>query len=70
MNRKQKLIIAILSVILIWLLIVIGSMLIGGPDLTSENKTVLVIAADKYEQPGGGCDMAFIVRLEDGHLKS
>ena len=70
MNRKQKLIIAILSVILIWLLFVIGSFFIGGPDLAAENKTILVLAADKYEQPNGGCDMAFIVRLEDGHLKS
>ena len=69
MNRRQKLIIAILSVILIWLLFVIGSFFIGGPDLAAENKTVLVLAADKYEQPNGGCDMAFIVRLEDGHLK-
>lgn len=70
MDRKQKLIIAILAVILIWLLVMIGSFFISGPDLTAENKTILVIAADKYEQPGGGCDMAFIVRLEDGHLKS
>ena len=70
MNRKQKLIIAILSVILIWLLFVIGSFFIGGPDLTTENKTILVLAADKYEQPNGGVDMAFIIRLKDGHLKS
>ena len=56
MNRRQKLIIAILSVILIWLLLVIGSFFIGGPDLAAENKTILVLAADK--------------RLEDGHLKS
>lgn len=70
MKRKQKLIIAILSVILIWLLIVIGTFFVGGPDLAAENKTILVLAADKYEQPNGGCDMAFIVRLENGHLKS
>ena len=70
MNRKQKLIIAILSVILIWLLLVIGSLFIGGPDLAAENKTVLVLAADKYEQPNGGVDMAYIVRLEEGHLAS
>ena len=65
MRRKQKLIIAILSVILIWLLIVIGTFFIGGPDLAAENKTILVLAADKYEQSNGGCDMAFIVRLEN-----
>ena len=70
MNRKQKLIIAILSVILIWLLIVIGTFFVGGPDLAAENKTILVLAADKYEQSNGGVDMAFIVRLENGHLKS
>ena len=69
MNRRQKLIIAILSVILIWLLFVIGSFFIGGPDLTAENKTILVLAADKYEQPNGGVDMAFIIHLKDGHLK-
>ena len=69
MNRKQKLIIAILSVILIWLLLVIGTFFIGGPDLAAENKTVLILAADKYEQPNGGVDMAYIVRLENGHLK-
>ena len=51
MNRRQKLIIAILSVILIWLLLVIGSFFIGGPDLAAENKTILVLAADKYEHP-------------------
>ena len=69
MNKKQKLIIAILSFILIWLLFVIGSFFIGGPDLTAENKTILVLAADKYEQPNGGVDMAFIIHLKDGHLK-
>ena len=35
MRRKQKLIIAILSIILIWLLIVIGTFFIGGPDLAA-----------------------------------
>lgn len=70
MNRKQKLIIAILSVIFIWLLLIIGTFFVGGPDLAAENKTVLVLAADKYEQPNGGCDMAFIVRLENGKIKS
>ena len=70
MKRKQKLVIAILSVILIWLLVVIGSFFIGGPDLAAENKTILVLAADKYEQSNGGVDMAFMVHLENGSFKN
>ncbi len=68
MLRRKKLIIAILVVILIGLLIVIASSLFGGPDLTQENKTILVLASDKYEQPNGGVDMAYMIYLKDGHL--
>ena len=68
MNRTKKLIIAILVVILIGLLAVIGSAFLTGPDLTSENKTILVLASDKYEQPNGGTDMAFIIYLKEGKL--
>ncbi len=70
MKRSKKLIIAILVVILLGLLLLIAGYFIGGPDLSQENKTILVLAADKYEQPGGGCDMAYLVRLENGHLEN
>ena len=67
MRRRKKLIIAILIVILIGLLSVIGGAFLGGPDLTNEKKDIL-LAADKYEQPNGGVDMAFMVHLENGNL--
>lgn len=70
MKRSKKLIIAILVVILIGLLAVIAGALFMGPDLTQENKSILVLASDKYEQSNGGVDMAYMVRLENGHLKN
>ena len=70
MKRSKKLIIAILLVILIGLWAMIAGALFLGPDLTSENKDILVLASDKYEQPNGGVDMAFMVRLENGSLKN
>ena len=70
MKRTKKLIIAILVVILIGLLAVIAGTLFLGPDLTQENKSVLVLASDKYEQSNGGVDMAYMVRLENGSLKN
>lgn len=70
MKRYKKLIIAILLVILIGLLAVIGGALLGGPDLTQESKDILVLASDKYEQPNGSVDMAFMVHLENGSLKN
>ena len=68
MDRTKKLIIAILVVVLIGLLAIIAGAFLGGPDLTHENKTILVLASDKYEQPNGGTDMAFLVYLRDGQL--
>ena len=70
MKRTKKLIIAILVVILIGLLAVIAGALFMGPDLTQENKSILVLASDKYEQSNGGVDMAYMVRLENGSLKN
>lgn len=70
MKRSKKLIIAILVVILIGLLAVIAGALFLGPDLTQENKSILVLASDKYEQSNGGVDMAYMVRLENGSLKN
>ena len=57
-------------VILIGLLAVIAGALFLGPDLTQENKSILVLASDKYEQSNGGVDMAYMVRLENGSLKN
>ena len=70
MKRSKKLIIAILVVILIGLLAYIAGTLMFGPDLTQENKSILVLASDKYEQSNGGVDMAYMVRLENGSLKN
>lgn len=68
MKRTKKLIIAILLVILIGLLTIIASALFVGPDLTYEDKNVLVLASDKEEQPNGAVDMAFMVHLKDGKI--
>lgn len=66
MNRRKKLIIAILIVILVGLLASIYAALNGGPDLSQENKDILLLTADKYEQSNGGVDMAFMIHLENG----
>lgn len=70
MNRSKKLIIAILLVILVGIWVMIAGSLFMTPDLTSENKDILVLASDKYEQSNGGVDMAFMVHLENGSLKN
>ena len=70
MKRSKKLIIAILLVILIGLLTFIAGTLFMGPDLSQENKNILVLASDKEEQPNDGVDMAFMVHLENGSLKN
>ena len=66
MTRTKKLIIAILLVILVGLLASIYGALNTGPNLTEENKDILILAADKYEQSNGGVDMAFMIHLENG----
>lgn len=68
MKRRKKLIIAILLVILFGLLTLIAGALFIGPDLTQGEMNVLVLASDKYEQPNGGVDMAFLIHLENGSL--
>ena len=70
MKRTKKLIIAILLVILIGLLAVISGALFIGPDLTYEDKNILVLASDKHEQSNGGVDMAYMICLENGSLKN
>jgi hypothetical protein len=70
MERKNKLIISIVIVAAIGILAIFWGMYLGGPNLVEGNKTVLVLAVDKGEQPGlGGVDMAFLVYLENGSIK-
>ena len=70
MNRQQKLIIAILLVVLAGLLLMIANTLFLGPDLNMGTKNILVLASDKEEQPNGAVDMAYMVHLENGSLKN
>jgi hypothetical protein len=70
MKRSKKLVLAILIVILVGLLASIYGGLNSGPDLTQEDKDILVLTCDKYEQSNGGVDMAFMIRLENGSLKN
>ena len=64
MNRRKKLIILILIVCIIGIFAFVGSLFLGGPSLASGDKNILVLASDKDEQPGGGVDMAYMVKLE------
>lgn len=74
MNRTKKLIIAILIVVLIGLILIISGALFLSHDteLAQGDRNILVCAIDEGEdRPGmGACDMAFIVRLENGTLKN
>ena len=70
MQRRKKLIIAILLVILVGLLAAIYGALNTGPNLTQEDKDILILAADKYEQSNGGVDMAFMIHLENGSFEN
>ena len=68
MNRRKKLIILILIVCIIGIFAFVGSFFLGGPSLASGDKNILVLASDKDEQPGGGVDMAYMVKLENGTI--
>ena len=72
MNRRKKLIIAILIVIFIGLLTIIAGVLFlnTSGDLSSGDGNILVCAIDESEpRPGmGACDMAFIVYLRNGEI--
>lgn len=70
MNRQQKLIIAILIVVLAGLFLMIANTLFMGPSLDLGTKNILVLASDKNEQSNGGVDMAYMVHLENGSLKN
>lgn len=69
MERKNKLIIAIMIVAGIGVLAVAWGTFLSGPNLSSENKNILVLAGEKGEQQGGSVDMAFMVKLENGSIK-
>lgn len=69
MKRRYKIIIILLIVVLAGLLIAVGSIFFNdSPDLNLGDKNILVLAVDKNEQTGGGLDMAFMVRLDNGTL--
>lgn len=74
MNRRKKIIIAILIVFLIGIITIIAGVFLfhSGGDLASGTGNILVCAIDESEQrPGmGACDMAFIVRIENGEIKN
>lgn len=74
MDRTKKLIIALIIIVLIGLVAIIAGTLFIGNDthLNEGKKTILVCAIDESEdRPGmGACDMAFIVRLDNGSLQN
>ena len=72
MDREKKLILAILIVVLIGLCAIVASVFMGSDNLDNGTKTILVCAIDESEdRPGmGACDMAFLVKLDNGTLKS
>lgn len=74
MNRRKKIIIAILIVFLIGIITIIAGVFLfnSGGNLASGTGNILVCAIDESEpRPGmGACDMAFIVRIENGEIKN
>lgn len=68
MRRRYKLVILIVIMFAIFIGLMFFGPMTTSPDLTQEDKTILVLAADKYEQPGGGVDMAYLVYLKNGSL--
>ena len=74
MNRTKKIILAILVIVLIGLAAMIASVVFLGTnaELSKGDKSILVCAIDESEDRAGmgACDMAFIVHLDNGTLKS
>ena len=70
MERKNKLIIAIMIVGAIGILAVAWGTFLGAPDLSQGDKKILVLAVDPTEpRPGlGAVDMAFIIELKNGSI--
>ena len=73
MDRKKKIIIAILIVLMIGIItILFGAFFTNtGGDLSSGNGNILVCAVDESEPRAGlgAVDMAFIVTIENGKIK-
>ena len=72
MKRRNKLLLAIIVVIVIGIVAFIGGTIYMGQEsqLAQGKRTILVCAIDEGERrPGmGACDMAFIVYLDNGSL--
>lgn len=73
MDRKKKIIIAIIIVLMIGIItIIFGAFFTNtGGDLSSGNGNILVCAIDESESRAGmgAVDMAFIVTIQDGKIK-
>ena len=74
MNRTRKIIISILIIVIIGLVALIGGAIFLGQNshLASGERNILVCAIDESEVRAGmgACDMAFIVTLDNGTLKT
>lgn len=70
MKRRNRLIIFILIVAVLGALLIAANTFLDGPDLTLENKNILVLAGEKDEQQGGSSDMAYMVHLENGSIQN
>lgn len=70
MERKNKLIIAIIIVAAIGILAIVWGVFIGiGPNLSQGDRKILVLAVDETEQRAGmgAVDMAFVLHLKNGN---
>lgn len=74
MNRRKKIIIAILIVFLIGIITIIAGVFLfnTGGNLASGTGNILVCAIDESEpRPGmGACDMAFVINIQNGEIKN
>ena len=70
MKRRKKLIILLIIVCLVGIGAFIYASLFVGSTLTLGDKNILILASDKNEQPGGGVDMAYMVKLENGTISN
>lgn len=72
MKRRNKLLLAIIIVIVIGVVAIIGGTMYMGQEsqLAQGKRTILVCAIDETEKrPGmGACDMAFIIYLDNGSI--
>ncbi|RBQ24350.1 hypothetical protein ALNOE001_02750 [Candidatus Methanobinarius endosymbioticus] len=70
MEKKNKLIIAIMIVAAVGMLAIVWGTFLTGPDLTQGDRMILVLAVDETEErPGlGAVDMAFVVHMKNGNI--